>query len=297
MDQSNICGLNNIGNTCFMNSALQLIINCTVLTKFILNSNFNNVKLNCYKQFLKDYYSNGVITPNTIKKMVSLENNIFSGYNQQDAHEFLITLLNIIHDELKIEYKKNPDNILGISINKLVDVIFDTNITSIIYCDDINEKSKTKIGEKILSLAIPENQREITLDNCINKFSEIEKLSGDSKWHNDKDNKYYDAYKRLYIKTYPKYLIIHLKRFDFRNGARKINSSIKMNYNIKLKNDNYTLRSFVFHMGGVGGGHYINIINKNNNWHLCNDSSISKINNIDNYIDQGYIYIYIRNKK
>jgi ubiquitin C-terminal hydrolase len=297
MDQLNICGLNNIGNTCFMNSALQLIVNCTVLTKFILNSNFNNVKLNCYKQFLKDYFSNGVITPNTVKKMVSSENNIFSGYNQQDAHEFLITLLDIIHEELKKEYKQNPDSILGISIDKLVDVLFDTSMTSIIYCDEINEKSKTKIGEKMVSLAIPENQNEITLDDCINKFSEIEKLSGDSKWYNDKDDKYYDAYKRLYIKSYPKYLIIHLKRFDFARGARKINSPIKMNNNINLKNDIYTLRSIVFHMGGVGGGHYVNIVNKNNEWYLCDDSSISIINNIDDYIDKGYIYLYVRNKK
>ena len=41
-----LVGLNNIGNTCYLNSALQLLINCTVLTKIILTTKFDNVKLN-----------------------------------------------------------------------------------------------------------------------------------------------------------------------------------------------------------------------------------------------------------
>jgi len=296
MDQSNICGLNNIGNTCFMNSALQLIVNCTVLTKFILNNNFSSKKLNCYKKFLVDYLSNNVITPNTVKQMVSDENSIFAGFQQQDAHEFLITLIDIIYDELRKEFKDKDDNILGIKNNKLIDVIFDTNITSIIYCDTISEKSKTRIGEKILSLSIPK-KKNITLNDCIEKFTEIEKLSGDCQWLNDKDKKYYDAYKRLYIKSYPKYLIIHLKRFDFTFGANKINNSIDMDLNLNLKNENFSLRSIVVHIGNVGGGHYINIVNKNNTWYVCNDSNISKVKDINQFLNKGYIYLYVKNKK
>lgn len=296
MDQSNICGLNNIGNTCFMNSALQMLVNCTVLSKFILNNEFKSLKLNCYKKFLADYFSNNVITPLTVKNMVSENNSLFSGFQQQDAHEFLISIIDIIQEEFKKEYKDSSQEILGIKNNKLVDVILDTNITSIIYCEETSDKSKTKIGEKVLSLPIP-RKKNISLDDCIEKFTEIEKLSGDSQWLNDKDNNYYDAYKRLYIKSYPKYLIIHLKRFDYTYGANKISNPIRMNEKIILKNDTYRLRSIVFHMGNVGGGHYINILNKNNKWYVCNDSSVSEINNVNKYLYNGYIYLYAKDKK
>ena len=36
-----LTGLHNLGNTCYLNSAMQLIINCTVLSKVIILSEFN----------------------------------------------------------------------------------------------------------------------------------------------------------------------------------------------------------------------------------------------------------------
>ena len=295
MNISNTCGLNNIGNTCFMNSALQLLVNCTVLTKFMLNNDFKSKKLNCYKQFLKDYCCNGVITPNTVKLMVSDQNSIFYGYEQQDAHEFLVFLLDIISEELIKEHKSNPNNVLGIDMADLVKLIFNTNITSIIYCEDTDDKSKTKAAENILSLAIGNNKT--SLEECLEKFQKIEHLNGDQKWFNDKDSKYYDAYKRLYIKSYPKYLIIHFKRFNYTRFSSKNNTEIEMKENINLKNDNFMLRAIVYHMGNTGGGHYISLVNKNNKWMLCNDSSISEISDISNYINKGYIYLYAKDKK
>ena len=295
MDISNVCGLNNIGNTCFMNSALQLFVNCTVLNKFILNNEFISPKINCYKKFLIDYFSNKVITPNTIKMLVSNQNSIFYGYGQQDAHEFLVYLIDIINEELIKEHKENPKNILGIDMDKLVNVILNTNISSIIYCEETSDKSKIKANENILSLAI--GNKPTNLEECLEKFQLIENLNGDRKWFNDKDNKYYDAYKRLYIKSYPKYLIIHFKRFNFLNSSSKNNTLVEMHQQINLNNDIYKLRSIIFHMGNTGGGHYITIVNRNDKWYLCNDSSISEISNIKDYLNKGYIYLYAKDKK
>ena len=184
MDISNTCGLQNIGNTCFMNSALQLLVNCTVLSKFILNNNFDSEKINLYKQFLSDYFRNKVINPNSVKVLVSQQNNIFSGYAHQDSHEFLVCIIDILNEEFKKEHKSNPKEIIGISMDNLMSTLFNTNITSIIYCDKTGDKSKNKVGEAILSLPIRNSPSNLT--ESINDFTVIEKLDGDAKWLNEK---------------------------------------------------------------------------------------------------------------
>lgn len=119
-------GLENIGNTCFMNAALQCIANLEDLTMFFLKNehladiNLKNPlgsegKLACaYGEFLKELFftTRRTIEPRTLKKIIERKNNQFTGYAQQDSQEFLSYFLDLLHEDLnRVKTKPCVENI------------------------------------------------------------------------------------------------------------------------------------------------------------------------------------------
>ncbi|XP_057312637.1 ubiquitin carboxyl-terminal hydrolase 4-like isoform X2 [Hydractinia symbiolongicarpus] len=116
-----LCGLNNIGNTCFMNSTLQCLSNTTPLTKFFLSNTYKH-ELNptnplgmhgniaeAYADLIHNIWSgqNNSITPRQFKMEVGRFAPRFSGYQQQDSHELLAFLLDGLHEDLN-RVKQKP---------------------------------------------------------------------------------------------------------------------------------------------------------------------------------------------
>ena len=107
-----VTGLQNIGNTCYMNSALQCLIHCESLSKYFLELDLaavpsKKVILSAYIRLIQDMCrKQSVISPNELKKAVSKKNTYFAGYHQHDSQEFLSFLLASLHEELN----ENPPN-------------------------------------------------------------------------------------------------------------------------------------------------------------------------------------------
>jgi ubiquitin C-terminal hydrolase len=300
-------GLNNLGNTCFFNSILQLLYQCTVLNKLLLLNSFEGKLIDIYINFLKSYTkSTKSFSPNMIVKYVStsLDRN---NYQQEDAEQYLNFILNNLIDEIRLWIKQNDMNNLiimnkNISLDNLLDNMFTLKIKKTLICPKCNYHSQSNDDVNILYLSIGannrrENEYKPDLNELLTQYI-TEILDNNNRWKcNNCQKKVRGIIHRELIKL-PKYLIIVLKRYS--NNNMKIDTKIYMDPIFVFKDKMYYLRGIVQHSGSTKGGHYTYYGNKGNvsydNWNLYNDSRVSSVTEdiLDNIINTGYVYLYVR---
>ena len=121
-----IYGLDNLGNTCYLNSIIQSLANLNQFRKFLLDKDF--VKHLLYKlenseldlkaklqtlydspiyqfyRIIKTIWTGSIdsesLKPTTLRKKIGLKNSMFKSSQQQDAHEAFSILIEMMHMEI-----------------------------------------------------------------------------------------------------------------------------------------------------------------------------------------------------
>ncbi|WCJ26655.1 Ubiquitin carboxyl-terminal hydrolase 9 [Euphorbia peplus] len=120
VEKGGLAGLQNMGNTCFMNSALQCLVHTPPLVDYFMQDYSDEINTEnplgmhgelaiAFGELLRKLWSSGrtTIPPRQFKGKLALFAPQFSGYNQHDSQELLAFLLDGLHEDLN-RVKQKP---------------------------------------------------------------------------------------------------------------------------------------------------------------------------------------------
>ncbi|KAL3321159.1 Ubiquitin carboxyl-terminal hydrolase 51 [Cichlidogyrus casuarinus] len=135
-----IRGLLNMGNTCFLNVVVQALTHTPVLREYLLADvhrcetpaqSKNCLACEMIRVTQEIYRCNSTpFVPSNLLHSIWLHASHLAGYEQRDAHEFLITLLTLMHSHLT-----SPPSPIGSDNNSNSSSLSSTNETSLVSVD------------------------------------------------------------------------------------------------------------------------------------------------------------------
>lgn len=289
-----VCGLTNMGNSCYMNAALQCLANTPALSEYFQyfpwESELNRTNpLGAGGKIAEEYGKliadmndpkNTIVTPKSFKKALGCFQFQFNNTKQQDVQELLSILLDGLHEDLNRVLKKPYVPELEESPNgkqreeaelaveswrgyllrnrSIVVDIFQGQLRNVLKCLTCSHKSLK--FDPYMYMSVPCNEQTTTLSHCLAEFCKPEILSAESQWCCPKCKKPRDAEKKLDLWIAPPIFIVHLKRFMNTNGKRsKINSLIDFpltDLNLNDFTGNKTgSRTHLYNLYGVANHH------------------------------------------
>ncbi|GAA5928184.1 hypothetical protein JCM10213_005673 [Rhodosporidiobolus nylandii] len=244
-------GLSNLGNTCYINAVLQCVAATEPLAEFFLSGDYEKeINLQnplatkgelarAFSHLLRGLLrgDRGFISPNRLRNVLARSSSLFHNAEQQDAHEFLLWLMDALQEEFNLVLAAPPAKANSpereAELERLPEVVaadqewakyrerndsvvvdfWQGQLRNRMECLRCHQTSTTFEPLHTLSLAIPPIGRQISLADCFDDFLREEIMDGENAWNCPSCKCPQPTSKRFLVARLPQFLIIHLKRF------------------------------------------------------------------------------------
>jgi ubiquitin carboxyl-terminal hydrolase 8 len=280
-----LSGIANLGNTCFINSCMQIISHTYELNTFLdketykkkLNTKADSLLLLEWDNLRKILWNeNCVVSPGkfigTVQKVAEAKGvDIFTGYSQNDLPEFLLFVIDCFHNalsrEIKMTISGNPENdtdemacacfqmikrMYSKEYSEIWNLFFGVHVSEIYSLENKERLNLTPEPFFMIDLPIPPDNKSPTLIDCLNLYVEGEVLDGENAWFNEKIDAKENVQKKIAFWSFPNVLVIDFKRFNSRNQKNQVLITFPLDQlDLSKYVIGYKKNSYVYELYGV----------------------------------------------
>jgi ubiquitin carboxyl-terminal hydrolase 8 len=329
MDSGNK-GLANLGNTCYMNTAIQCLSHLPEFHPLqpVFSNESTKIKgcvFNEWYSLQEQLWNNETRSPVVPRQFLSKfiqecrkKNVLFNNFQQNDTEEFINIFMDLLHQNCKKKISIKIEGEARSELSKLeVKAIqswsrffkedysyiikkFYSQLLSITSCPKCDYNTVNFDPFMVLSLEIPQGSS--TLYECLDSYTKKTTLDCDNSWVCDKCKQKVQPEKKLILWKSSDVLIIQLKRYSIRS---KKDNFIHFPLNLTLdpylidyqcKGKQYRLSGICIQSGSLGGGHYYAMCHneKDNKWREYNDTHVREIDESELLKQKPYCLFYRR---
>ncbi|KAL9445537.1 hypothetical protein AB3S75_018520 [Citrus x aurantiifolia] len=306
-------GLENLGNTCFLNSVLQCLTYTEPLAAYLQSGKHQS---SCHiagfcalcaiqKHVSRALQATGrILAPKDLVLNLRCISRNFRNSRQEDAHEYMVNLLESMHKCCL------PSGVPSESANayekSLVHKIFGGRLRSQVKCTQCSYCSNK--FDPFLDLSLEIAKADSVL-KALNNFTAAELLDGGEKeYHCQRCKQKVRALKQLTVYKAPYVLTIHLKRFRAHDPGQKNDKKVQFGSTLDMKpfvsgsyegDLKYTLYGVLVHHGwSTHSGHYYCFVRTSSGmWYSLDDNRVVQVNERSVLEQKAYMLFYVRDRK
>jgi ubiquitin carboxyl-terminal hydrolase 8 len=254
-----LTGLGNLGNSCYLNSCLQVLSHTYELSE-LFDGSLRERKLtktpdsllvtewNKLRHLM--WRDNHTIAPWGFVKAVQhvariKGRDLFTGRAQNDAQEFFLFLVDCFHtafarevhmtvsgdattptDELAVTCYNMMKNMYMADYSEMLGVFYGTHVSEITASGSDRCLGRTPEPFSVISLPIPPGRLDLSIQDCFAAYCAKEALVGENAWLNEDTNCREDAFRQITFWSLPAVMIVDLKRWQ--NNGRKLKALVRV---------------------------------------------------------------------